>query len=50
MVYVIADGPTTKYVSQVVSNLARPKPQVLIKVVFLEVDYNKGVDIGVEGR
>ena len=49
VVYVIADGQTTKYVSQVVSNLSRPKPQVLIKVVFLEVDYNKGVDVGVEG-
>jgi general secretion pathway protein D len=49
VVYVIADGQTTKYVSQVVSNLSRPKPQVLIKVVFLEVDYNKGMDLGVEG-
>jgi general secretion pathway protein D len=48
-VFVIADSQTTKYVSQVVSNLSRPKPQVLIKVVFLEVDYNKGVDVGVEG-
>jgi general secretion pathway protein D len=48
-VFVIADDQTTAYVSQVISNLAKPKPQVLIKVVFLEVDYNKGVDIGVEG-
>jgi general secretion pathway protein D len=48
-VFIIADEGTTKYVSQVVSNLAKPKPQVLIKIVFLEVDYNKGVDIGVEG-
>jgi general secretion pathway protein D len=48
-VFVIADDATTAYVSQVISNLAKPKPQVLIKVVFLEVDYNKGVDIGVEG-
>jgi general secretion pathway protein D len=48
-VFVIADKATTEYVSQVISNLAKPKPQVLIKIVFLEVDYNKGVDIGVEG-
>ena len=48
-VFIIADDETTKYVSQVISNLAKPKPQVLIKVVFLEVDYNKGSDIGVEG-
>jgi general secretion pathway protein D len=32
-----------------VTHLNRPKPQVLIKVVFLEVTYNKGVDVGVEG-
>jgi general secretion pathway protein D len=48
-VFIIADDATTAYVSQVISNLAKPKPQVLIKVVFLEVDYNKGSDIGVEG-
>jgi general secretion pathway protein D len=46
---VISDEDTTKHITQVVSNLALPKPQVLIKVVFMEVDYNKGVDIGVEG-
>jgi type II secretory pathway component GspD/PulD (secretin) len=48
-VFVIADDATTKYVSEVISNLAKPKPQVLIKVVFLEVDYNKGFDFGIEG-
>jgi general secretion pathway protein D len=47
--FVIADDATAGYVSNVVANLNRPKPQVLIKVVFLEVTYNKGVDIGVEG-
>jgi type II secretory pathway component GspD/PulD (secretin) len=47
-VFVIADDQTTAFVSQVISNLAKPKPQVLIKVVFLEVDYNKGTDIGAE--
>jgi general secretion pathway protein D len=47
--FVIGDDQTTSYVQTVVSNLNRPKPQVLIKVVFLEVTYNKGVDIGVEG-
>jgi type II secretory pathway component GspD/PulD (secretin) len=48
-VIIIADDATTAYASQVISNLAKPKPQVLIKVVFLEVDYNKGTDIGFEG-
>ncbi len=46
---VIGDDNTTTAVSNVVASLNRPKPQVLIKVVFLEVTYNKGVDVGVEG-
>lgn len=46
---VVADEETASYVSQVVTNLDRPAPQVLIKVVFLEVTYRKGVDIGIEG-
>jgi len=33
----------------VISNLDIPKPQVLIKVVFLEVTHNNAYDIGVEG-
>ncbi len=46
---VIADEETAKYISEVVSNLSRPKPQVLIKVVFLEVTRNDSLDIGIEG-
>ncbi|HXU78405.1 MAG TPA: hypothetical protein VN794_17660 [Methylomirabilota bacterium] len=46
---VIADEDTSRYISQVVSNLDRPKPQVLIKVVFLEVTHNDSLDLGVEG-
>lgn len=46
---VIADEETSQYISQVVSNLDRPKPQVLIKVVFLEVAHNNSSDIGIEG-
>src|SRR6267378_790461 len=46
---VIADEKTKQYISQVVSNLDRPKPQVLIKVVFLEVTHNNSSDIGIEG-
>jgi general secretion pathway protein D len=33
----------------VLTNLDRPKPQVLIKVVFVEVTHNNDSDIGVEG-
>jgi len=46
---VIADDETAKYIQQVVENLDRPKPQVLIKVVFLEVTRNNSSDIGIEG-
>lgn len=48
-VVIIADEQTRNAVSLVLSNLDRPKPQVLIKVVFLEVDHNNASDIGVEG-
>jgi general secretion pathway protein D len=47
---VIADEETSKYISQVVSNLDQPRPQVLIKVVFLEVTHSDGSDIGIEGQ
>ena len=46
---VIADDETAAYIQQVVSNLDAPKPQVLIKVVFLEVSRKDGSDIGIEG-
>lgn len=48
-VIVITDDETSQYVGQVITNLDRPKPQVLIKVVFLELTHNNGSDIGVEG-
>jgi general secretion pathway protein D len=48
-VVTIADEDTSRYISQVISNLDRPKPQVLIKVVFLEVVHNDASDIGIEG-
>lgn len=46
---VISSAATAKYVRDVVEHLSQPKPQVLIKVVFVEVTYNKGYDVGVEG-
>jgi len=48
-VVTIADEDTSVYISQVLSNLDRPKPQVLIKVVFLEVARNDALDFGIEG-
>jgi general secretion pathway protein D len=48
-VFLAADDATAAYVGQVISNMDRPKPQVLIKVVFLQVTYNNGYDVGLEG-
>lgn len=45
----IADAATAQALAQVLTNLDRPKPQVLIKVVFLEVQHNDASDIGIEG-
>jgi general secretion pathway protein D len=45
---VVADDDTIQYISQVVSNLDRPQPQVLIKVVFVEVNRDNGLDFGVD--
>lgn len=46
---VVTDEDTHLELSKVIRSLDQPKPQVLINVVFLEVTYNKGSDIGVEG-
>jgi len=48
-VIVISDQPTSEQISNVIAELDRPKPQVLIKVVFLEVQHNNSLDLGVEG-
>jgi general secretion pathway protein D len=47
-IIVITDDDTAASISQVITNLDRPKPQVLIKVVFLEVTYNDGSDVGLD--
>ena len=45
----IADAETSAQISNVLTHLDRPKPQVLIKVVFMEVQHNNSLDLGVEG-
>lgn len=45
----ITDEDTARYVAQVLTNLDKPKPQVLIKVVFLLLTYNNASDVGLEG-
>lgn len=44
-----ADEATTKAMMEVIKDLDRPQPQVLIKVVFLEVTHNNSLDLGIEG-
>jgi len=46
---VVADSLTALQISNVLRNLDSPKPQVLIKVVFMEVQRNNGSELGVEG-
>jgi general secretion pathway protein D len=46
---IVTDEETHNELAKVIANLDKPKPQVLIKVVFLEIAYNKGLDVGVEG-
>lgn len=46
---VVTDEETAQYIGQIVTNLDRRPPQVLIKVVFMEVTYTKDLDLGIEG-
>jgi general secretion pathway protein D len=46
---VLADDETMAQIQRVVHDMDQPKPQVLIKVVFLEVLHNNSLDIGIEG-
>ncbi len=47
---ITADDETTKAMMEVIKNLDHPQPQVLIKVVFIEVTHNNSLDIGIEGQ
>ena len=48
-IIVIADKDTRDQIQKVLASLDTPVPQVLIKVVFLEVQDNKSSAIGVQG-
>lgn len=43
---VITDDQTNENIKQVIADLDRPKPQVLINVVFLQVTHNNDLDLG----
>ena len=47
-IIVIADEDTNLQVQNVIQSLDRPKPQVLIKVVFVQVTLGSDLDLGVE--
>ena len=46
---IVADEDTHNEIMRVIKNLDRPKPQVLIKVLFAQVTLDDSTDIGVEG-
>ena len=48
-IIVIADKQTREQIQRIIENMDTPEPQVLIKVVFLEVQHNNSSDIGVQG-
>ena len=47
---IVADEDTDKEITKVIKNLDRPKPQVLIKVLFAQVTLDNNSDFGVEGN
>ena len=48
-IMIISDEETNREIAKVIESLDRPVPQVLIKVLFLEVTHADGLDVGVEG-
>jgi general secretion pathway protein D len=46
---IVTDDDTNENIRRVIMDLDRPKPQVLIKVVFLQVTHDNDLDFGVEG-
>jgi general secretion pathway protein D len=47
-IIVIADERAQVNIGELIKTMDRPVPQVLIKVLFLEVTHNKNLDVGVE--
>lgn len=48
-IIIVADEETAAHITNMVHQLDRPTPQVLINCVFMEATYSKGTDIGVDG-
>ena len=45
---VVTSDRNAEMISNLLPEISRPSPQVLIKVLFLEVTYNKGLDMGID--
>jgi general secretion pathway protein D len=45
---VVTDEETNENIRTIVESLDKPKPQVLINVVFVQVTHDKGLDLGAE--
>ncbi|MFM7749247.1 MAG: hypothetical protein ACKPB0_02360, partial [Opitutaceae bacterium] len=45
---VVTDDETNENIRNIIQTLDKPKPQVLINVVFVQVTHDKGVDLGAE--
>ncbi len=45
---IVTDELTNENIKKIVASLDKPKPQVLINVVFLQVTHDNGFDLGVE--
>ena len=50
LITVIADEETARQIQKVLAQLDAPVPQVLIRVIFLEVQDSKALDLGFQGN
>lgn len=48
-IVVVTDEETNKQIKKVIESLDRPRPQVLINCVFMQVTHNNTLDLGAEG-
>ena len=48
-IIIIADADTNENIGNLITELDQPKPQVLIKILFLEITHRNGLDYGAEG-
>ncbi|MEO7799127.1 MAG: hypothetical protein ABIY47_15540 [Opitutaceae bacterium] len=49
-IIVVTDAATNESIKQIIASLDKPKPQVLINVVFLQVTHDNSFDLGAEAR